>query len=206
MGMARLGCALVMLAVAGCAGATDAPVARAGAGCMVEEAVAQEISPSLERARASLEEAVTAASEAAGGGRQWSEVETDRAGAVFRMDALSLGAGDCAAALEAAGAASLSEGGGEGASAEASPATMGADGLTDAFEAWLGATDEDKEAVARLVAGVRSAVAADHALEPFVLKAGHGTVRAAGVALVDGAAGQALWINARAVRMSAHRR
>jgi hypothetical protein len=180
----------------------------AAPGAAPGRAVATLASADLSGLKRAVQPALEAAKAAAAGIRPWGGADDGSAGATYDVRSYRLGPGECASELEqmAAGMAA-SEPADANAFAEARPfGRVDVAEFTAAFDAWVQRGPEEERTAAALSQEIARFAAAHADLQAYLLKGGGATTRNAGVAIVDPRSREAVWLFARAVRLTTDRR
>jgi hypothetical protein len=186
------------------AATVNEPCASVHGSSLMGHTVAKFDSEQLSAAMPGLQHAIESGSKAAYGTRPWGGEGNGIAGATFGLAGYRLGADECTEELKKMTVAVLSSDiGADLAFSEVRPlrdADVAAIG--EAFDAWVRTKPEDDRAVAALARAVKDAITTYPNLLPFAVRGGGTVARNAGAALVDVQTREALWLFARAVRMS----
>lgn len=152
--------------------------------------------------------ALDAAKAAAAGIRRWGAGEDGSAGATYDARSYRLGPGGCVSELEQMAAAMLApDPTGSASRAEALQIVeVDAAKIGASFDAWVRSGPEEDRAAADLAEQIARFAAAHADLQTYVVRGGGATARNAGVAIVDPRSREAVWIFARAVRLTTDRR
>lgn len=200
----------IALAVAAPPSAAEAPapacIVAAGARPAAPSAapIAAFRSVALAAAEAALAPRAQALADAAAGFRTWPGEGGGPTGATVVLTRLAAGPGDCARGLAAPARRSALAGSAAEVSLETAPLASGPVAPVAAAlgDAWTLDRTAERAALAALARAVAAEAGRVRALRLLALRALGPTLRQTGIALVDPATGEALWIAARAVRAS----
>jgi hypothetical protein len=181
-----------------------APVPGASPG----RAVAEPASADLSALGHAVRPALDAAKAAAAGTRRWGAEEDGSAGATYDARSYRLGPGACASELEQMAAAVLAPDPAGSASHAQARQIAGADAtaIGASFDAWVRSGAEEDRAAADLAQQIAGFTATHADLQAYIVRGGGATARNAGVAIVDPRTREAVWLFARAVRLTTDRR
>lgn len=181
-----------------------APVPGASPG----RALAEPASTDLSALGRTVRPALDAAKAAAAGVRRWEAGADGSAGATYDARSYRLGPGECVSELKQMAAAMVGPGPADASAfAEARPlARVDATEIGASFDAWVRSNPEEDRAAADLADRIAEFAAAHADLQAYIVRGGGATARNAGVAIVDPRTREALWLFARAVRLTTDRR
>lgn len=155
-----------------------------------------------------VQPALDAARAAAAGVRRWGGEDDGSAGATYDVRTYRLGPDECVSELEQMAAGmTASEPADASVFAEARPiARIDATEIGASFDAWLRSGPEEERTAADLAGEIARFTGAHAGLQAYIVRGGGATARNAGVAIVDPRSREAVWLFARAVRLTTDRR